>query len=79
MLRYAPGTKKSIESSLNERDLAYIEKLISTKPEHISSATLSIILEAYQSLRFAVIVQLPLELALIKILNAEKGNKQTAE
>jgi len=72
MLRYAPGAKKSVEGSLNERDLAYIKKLISTKPEHISSATLSIILEAYQSLRTAVIGQLPLELALIKILDAEK-------
>ncbi|MCX6754713.1 MAG: DNA polymerase III subunit gamma/tau [Candidatus Nomurabacteria bacterium] len=72
MLRYVPSTKKSIENNINERDMAYLEKLISTKPEYISSSTLSILLEAYQSLRSAVISELPLELALIKILNAEK-------
>ncbi|MBK5215397.1 MAG: DNA polymerase III subunit gamma/tau [Candidatus Pacebacteria bacterium] len=71
-LRYVPSTKKSIESNINERDMLYLEKLISSKPENISSNTLSILLEAYQSLRTAVISELPLELALIKILNAEK-------
>ena len=72
MLRYVPSTKKSIESTISERDMSYITKLISTKPEHISSLTLSILLEAYQSLKNAVISELPLELALVKILNAEK-------
>jgi len=75
MLRYVPSTKKSIEFAVNERDLEYLTKLISNKPEHISSSTLSILLEAYQSLRNAVISELPLELALIKILNAENKNK----
>lgn len=72
MLRYVPSTKKSIENAISERDMAYITKLISTKPEHISSSTLSILLEAYQSMHNAVISELPLELALVKILNAEK-------
>lgn len=72
MLRYVPSTKKSIESAVSERDLEYLIKLIETKPEHISSGALSILLEAYQSLRTAVINELPLELALIKILNAEQ-------
>ena len=72
MLRYVPSTKKSIEAVISERDMNYLIKLISTKPEHISSSTLSILLEAYQSLRTAVISELPLELALIKILNVEK-------
>jgi len=72
MLRYVPSTKKSIANILNERDLVYLEKLISTKPEAISSSTLSVLLVAYQSLRSAVISELPLELALLKILNAEK-------
>ena len=72
MLRYVPSTKKSIESTISEHDMEYITKLISTKPEHISSATLSILLESYQSLKNSVINELPLELALVKILNAEK-------
>jgi DNA polymerase III subunit gamma/tau len=72
MLRFVPSTKESIKDSISERDLEYLEKLVSTKPENISSSTLSILLEAYQSLRNSVISQLPLELALIKILNVEK-------
>jgi hypothetical protein len=72
MLRYVPATKKSIEKNVSERDMEYLTKLVSNKPEYISSNTLSILLEAYQSLRTAVISELPLELALIKILNAEK-------
>jgi len=72
MLRYAPSTRKSIENVLSGEDLAYLEKLISNKPINISSTTLSILLETYQDTRNAVISQLPLELALIKILNADK-------
>lgn len=72
MLRYVPSTKKSIENNISERDLDYLLNLISNKPKNISSGTLSILLEAYQSLCNAVISELPLELALIKILNAEK-------
>jgi DNA polymerase-3 subunit gamma/tau len=72
MLRYAPTSKKYIEGLLSERDMSYVTKLISTKPEHISSSSLSILLDAYQELRNSVISELPLELALVKILNAEK-------
>ena len=72
MLRYVPDMKKSIKDIVNERDMIYLEKLISSKSEYISSATLSVLLEAYQSLRNTVISQLPLELALIRILNVEK-------
>jgi len=72
MLRYAPSTKKSIEGALNEKDINYLTNLIIDKPEHISSNSLSILLSAYQSLKTSVISELPLELALIKILNAEK-------
>ena len=71
MLRYAPGQSASIESLLSEHDMAYIKKLVAAKPEHVSSQTLSILLEAYQSLRTSVIDELPLELALVKILNAK--------
>lgn len=68
MLRYAPASRKSIEKNISENDMQFIEKLISTKPEHISSTALSILLEAFQSLRFAVISEIPIELALVKIL-----------
>ncbi len=71
MLRYAPLQASSIEKAVSEHDMEYIKKLIASKPEHISSQTLSILLEAYQSLRTSVIDELPLELALVRILNAK--------
>jgi len=73
MLRYAPATKKNIEEIISSEDLEYITKLISQKPQHISSATLSVLLEAYQLGRNTVIDELPLELALVKILNKEES------
>jgi DNA polymerase-3 subunit gamma/tau len=79
ILRYVPSMRKSIEKVLGERDMEYLTNLISSKPEHISSSTLAILLEAYQSTKNAFISELPLELALIKILNAENQNKQTAK
>lgn len=75
MMRYAPQTKKIIEKYISEDDIKYISDLISNKPEYISSSTLSVLLEAYQAERNAVISSLPLELALVKILNAEQKSK----
>ncbi len=72
MLRYAPGSKKSIRESLTEKNFEYLEKLIASKPEHISSRALSILLDSYQSLRTSVIRELPLQLALIKILDQDE-------
>ncbi len=71
MLRYVPSTKKSLAGTLSEHDMEYLENLVSTKPEHISSSALVTLLEAYQSLRSAVISELPLELALVKILEVD--------
>ncbi len=72
MLRYVPTAKKSIESELSTSDMQFIDDLISSKPDTISSNTLLVLLEAYQSLKYAVIPALTLELALIKIINGEK-------
>jgi DNA polymerase-3 subunit gamma/tau len=72
ILRYAPNMKKEVEGVLSTHDMEYITNLIVSKPEFISSSTLSILLDAYQSLRNAVISELPLELALVKILNERK-------
>ena len=72
MLRYAPKMKSDIEGEISEHDMEYITNLIASKPEYISSATLSILLEAYQSLKNAIISELPLEMALVEILNERK-------
>lgn len=71
MLRFAPSTKSYIETMISARDLEYISNLIVSKPEHISSSSLSILLESYQSQKNAIISSLPLELALVKILNGK--------
>ncbi len=70
MLRYAPNTKNYVKEQIKESDLLYLEDLIKDKPEFITSNTLSILLDAYQSQKFSVISSLPLEMALIKIFNA---------
>jgi DNA polymerase III subunit gamma/tau len=72
MLRYAPNMKKSIESAIGEHEVSFITKLIASKPEHISSSSLSVLLDAYQSQRTAAISTLPLEIALVKILNDQE-------
>ena len=72
ILRYAPKTKNDIEGVISENDMVYITNLIASKPEHISSLTLSILLNTYQSLKNAVISELPLEMALVEILNERK-------
>ena len=71
MLRYVPSTKKQIAESLSEADLNFLTEIISKKPEFISSSTLSILLETYQTLKFSFISELPLELALVRILDGK--------
>ena len=70
ILRYVPTMKKNISSDVSEDDLRYLEELIKDKPKNISSNSLNVILEAYQSLRNEIITQLPLELALVKIIGS---------
>jgi len=72
ILRHIPGMKKSISENLTEQDVEYLEGLVNKKSINISSNTLVILLNAYQSVRNTMIDQLPLELALVKILNVEK-------
>lgn len=68
MIRYAPNMKKEIEENLSEHDVSFLVNLVEDKPKHIVSATLSVLLERYQSLRYSFISELPLELALMEIL-----------
>ena len=65
---------------LGETDLEFLQKLIKEDPSTtlragkesmINSRTLSILLEMYQNIDNAFIAELPLELALVKIINKE--------
>ena len=63
--------KNEIEKNISERDTKFLLELIEDKPKHISSNTLLILLEKYQSLKYSFIPELPLELALVEILGDE--------
>jgi DNA polymerase-3 subunit gamma/tau len=68
MLRYAPNLQKKIENSVSVRDMEFMNKIVKEKPEFITSKTLAILLDTYQTLRYSFIAELPLELAIVKIL-----------
>lgn len=72
ILRYAPSAEKTVKDNISTDDFNYLFNLIKNKPKHLSSRTLSILLDAYQSSRHAVIAEIPLEIALVKILNQEE-------
>jgi DNA polymerase III subunit gamma/tau len=69
MLRYIPSAHKLVLEAVGGDEFKYLDAIVKAKPEHINSHTLSLLLDAYQSLRTAVIDTLPLELALVRILN----------
>jgi DNA polymerase-3 subunit gamma/tau len=82
ILRYAPklimtGPARNASHSdaggdFSETDLEFLKELIKGDKEGmIRSPALSILLEAYQNIDNAFIAELPLELALVKIINKE--------
>jgi DNA polymerase-3 subunit gamma/tau len=74
MLRYAPNTKPELVKKLTEHDMEFLSGLIEGKPEAISTRSLSILLSAFQSMRYAFISSIPLELALVEILETPINN-----
>lgn len=72
MLRYAPQQSSHLEKSLSAQELSFLTNLVASKPSTLSSHALTVLLEAYQRTRTAVVSELPLELALVQIQNGEK-------
>ena len=73
ILRYAPKLKDEMAGEMGETDLEFLESLIKEDKEGmIRSGTLSVLLEAYQNMDNAFIAELPLELALVKIVSKDK-------
>ncbi len=69
ILRYAPKLEKNMGTDISDEDLVFLKALIKEDKEVLlRSKALSVLLEAYQSIDKAFISELPLELALIKIL-----------
>jgi DNA polymerase-3 subunit gamma/tau len=74
ILRYAPKLKEEMAGDLSEDDLEFLETLIKEdKSGMLRSGSLAILLEAYQNMDNAFVAELPLELALVEII--ESGDK----
>lgn len=72
ILRYAPKLESTMSGDLSEADIAFLKELVKAdKSGMLRSPTLATLLEAYQNIDNAFIAELPLELALIKILAKE--------
>ncbi len=72
ILRYAPKLQDEMAGDLSETDLKFLQNLVKEdKNGMIRSSTLAVLLEAYQNIDNAFITELPLELALIKIISKE--------
>lgn len=80
ILRYAPklivdpstSLRASMAGDLGESDLEFLETLVKEDKEGmLRSGALAILLEAYQNIDNAFITELPLELALVKIISKD--------
>ena len=72
ILRYAPKLKDEMAGDLGETDLEFLKTVVKIdKNGMLRSPALSILLEAYQNIDNAFIAELPLELALVRIINKE--------
>ena len=72
ILKYAPKLVEEMASDLSEDDLKFLKALSSIS---LNSATLAVLLEAYQDINNAFVPELPLELALIKIIGQDEAKK----
>ncbi len=69
MLRYAPNLEDKIKGDISEEDLKFIKDILKKdKDGMFRSSSLTILLGAYSDIRKSFISELPLELALIKII-----------
>ena len=73
LLRFAPAMKNEVRANSSDEDFAFLEKLAKEAIKTLSSKELLIFLGAYADLRNATIQTLPLELALLSLVEgAEK-------
>jgi DNA polymerase-3 subunit gamma/tau len=69
ILRYVPKLTEEMQGGLSENDLVFLKALIKEdKKGVLHSSTLTTLLEAYQEIDNSFVSELPLELALMKII-----------
>ena len=72
VLRYAPKLKEQMSGDLGEGDLEFLKEIVKADTEGmLRSGSLATLLEAYKNIDNAFITELPLELALVKIITRE--------
>ncbi|HBB49454.1 TPA: DNA polymerase III subunit gamma/tau [Candidatus Nomurabacteria bacterium] len=72
ILRYAPKLKNKMTGDLGEADLKFLEGLVKEdKDGMLRSQALATLLGSYQDMDNAFIAELPLELALVRIISKE--------
>ena len=70
ILRYAPKLEKEMAGDLGEADLEFLKELTKGEGKEVFNSTiLATLLEAYKNMDYAFVAELPLELALIKIIS----------
>ncbi|HCY17810.1 MAG: hypothetical protein UR62_C0006G0006 [Candidatus Nomurabacteria bacterium GW2011_GWF2_35_12] len=73
ILKYAPKLEKEMAGDLGEEDLKFLKGLVQDDKEGLlRSKALSVLLEAYSDIDRAFVSELPLELALVKIISKDK-------
>jgi DNA polymerase-3 subunit gamma/tau len=76
ILKYAPKIEDEMSGDIGKEDLSFLKELIKSDKEGIMrSAGLSVLLEAYENIDHAFVSELPLELALIKIISKKNRYK----
>jgi DNA polymerase-3 subunit gamma/tau len=68
LFRFAPEMKKDIESALSETDAVFVKTIAADKSGAISSKTILELLDMQKYQRDAFIAELPLELALMRLI-----------
>lgn len=68
LLRYAPEMKNTLMEGMTDDDREFVLGILKEKGGAINSKSLEILLEAGETLKYASIKEVPLELALTKIL-----------
>jgi DNA polymerase-3 subunit gamma/tau len=70
LLRFASNLKKEISIQYSEEDFQFLDDISKRKGSNIDSRVLNELLNAYGNLGYAHIAHLPIELALIQLLDA---------
>jgi len=66
--------ENDIKKDIDQNDFAFLKEMSNSTNTQLSSTTLLLFLDAYSKLDFSYIPQLPLELALIDIINKQEKN-----